>query len=188
MIITCWASRTSSLAGSGRCAHRVEEWSNFESPALKDQNKWVSSPQINSTQVLRWINKRDVASQQWPSPAEPFSCAGPAHPSAPPGSIRMYSWLVGCTVPRAKGPPTCSFSKALSRKSVKFMAVQHWSSRENRCDRHLTTKVYSSNLNTCTMLYSRIQKLSVEDTANILQGLSRSGYMLKKSWTQQSTC
>lgn len=102
--------------------------------------------------------------------------------------IRMYSWLVGCTVPRAKGPPTCSFSKALSRKSVKFMAVQHWSSRENRCDRHLTTKVYSSNLNTCTMLYSRIQKLSVEDTANILQGLSRSGYMLKKSWTQQSTC
>lgn len=30
----------------------------------------------------------------------------------------------------------------------------------------------------------RIQKLSVEETASILQGLSRSGYMLKNSWNQ----
>lgn len=30
----------------------------------------------------------------------------------------------------------------------------------------------------------RIQKLSVGETASILQGLSRSGYMLKNSWNQ----
>jgi len=29
---------------------------------------------------------------------------------------------------------------------------------------------------------ARIQKLSVDETASILQGLSLSGYMLKKSW------
>ena len=33
----------------------------------------------------------------------------------------------------------------------------------------------------------KIQKLSVEETANILQGLSRSGYMLKNSWNHQNT-
>lgn len=33
----------------------------------------------------------------------------------------------------------------------------------------------------------KIQKLSVEETASILQGLSRSGYMLKNSWNHQNT-
>lgn len=33
---------------------------------------------------------------------------------------------------------------------------------------------------------ARIQKLSVDETANILQGLSRSGYMLKNSWKQST--
>ena len=36
------------------------------------------------------------------------------------------------------------------------------------------------------MQQGRIQKLSVEETANILQGLSRSGYMLKNSWNQNA--
>lgn len=36
----------------------------------------------------------------------------------------------------------------------------------------------------CGKSLERIQKLSVGETASILQGLSRSGYMLKNSWNQ----
>lgn len=48
--------------------------------------------------------------------------------------IRTYSWSVRSTIPPAKGPPTWSFSRALSRKSVRFIAVKRgrWGKKRHR--------------------------------------------------------
>lgn len=44
--------------------------------------------------------------------------------------MRTYSWSVMSTTPPANGPPTCNFSRALSLKSVRFMAVWQLASRK----------------------------------------------------------
>lgn len=65
--------------------------------------------------------------------------------------MRMYSWSVMSTIPPAKGPPTCSFSRALSRKSVRFMAARRVASREklwivwkNSCNRLKPDLIFSA--------------------------------------------
>lgn len=127
---TCWASRMFLSSVSGRCVHCAEEWSNYGSPVHtqhkineftfhsailstddteKEQNKMHHSDALTCWVLLLLCPSCSVCST-W---------------------IRTYSWLVRSIIPPVKGPPTWSFSKALSRKSVRFMAVGRGPSKRN---------------------------------------------------------
>lgn len=56
--------------------------------------------------------------------------------------IRMNSWEAESTALPAKGPATCNFSKALSRKSVTFMAERRAPSRE-KCRHFADSKSFA---------------------------------------------
>lgn len=117
---TCWASQMFSLRVSGRSVHHVEEWSSYGSPVYKETTaEWAAhdptSHRCHSRDALTcWVLLR-----RWPA------C------SVCSTWIRMYSWLVRSTIPPVKGPPTWSFKRALSRKSVRFIAARCGTSREN---------------------------------------------------------
>ena len=124
---TCWASQKFLSTVSGHFVHRAEEWSNYESPVHKQRNRWVSFSLFNTSQTIQHRGKlyhRDTLTC-W---VLLLRCPGCSLCST---WIRMYSWLVRSIIPPVKGPPTWSFSKALSRKSVRFIAVGCGLSRED---------------------------------------------------------
>lgn len=121
---TCWSSRKFWSPAPGCSSRCAVGWSSCGSPD-DHHNHRVTSPVYALAPFPRCTHSTHTPTC-WP---RLLRCPGCSVCST---WMRMYSWSVMSIIPPAKGPPTCNFSRALSRKSVRFMAAWQVASREQR--------------------------------------------------------